>query len=291
MQTTPLIQIEKNVFAKLENALPTNSHKFRLAKAFFKDAISKKFSKIAVGTCGNYGRAIEYLSKVYGFNCKIFIPETYAMSSRQYSESSKSQIIVAGKTYEETVQISEQWCIQNPSYYDANCKAKNDYILKKAYKSLGYEIKNYFKNKIENLCIWLPIGNGTTFVSLYEYFRHYEFCPMFGVIGSLNNSSPIKSMLELKSVAIQANKKYHTIYNEPLINYEPVYNTNHLIEISKNNIIKEVSDNDLLEASKYLLSKNIKASTYGCASLAGFNYHRLNTNKLHNKKHVIIITG
>lgn len=291
MPSSPLVEIEKNIFLKLENYLTTNSHKFRLAQAFIEEAKKLNFKKITVGSCGNYGYAIAVLAKIHKIKFLIFVPKNYNNSSlKKLKTFASSSVVEEGYTYEEAVQHSIEFSKNNPSYYNANCVFKNNYILQKAYKGLSSEIEKYFKNNLTNLCIWLPIGNGTTFVSLVKTLpKNIKKSLLFGLVGSANNSSPIKSMLKSKPIYINPEKLTETIYNEPLVNYKPVYNTNELIMLAKNNIILEVTDSELVQASQDLKTKyGYKASPYGCAGFAGFLKRKKDFKQF---KHLIIITG
>lgn len=290
MQTSPLVKIEKNIFLKLENSLPTNSHKFRLAQAFIKEAKKLKFKKITVGSCGNYGYAIAFLARIHNLDFVIFVPKTFkSLSLKTLKKFAPNNIIQEGYTYEDAVKNSIEFSKNNPSYYNANCVSENNLILQKAYKELALEIKKYFQNNLTNVCIWLPVGNGTTFVSLFDTFSKDRTTPLFGLVGSANNSSPIKSILKNKPIYINPKKLTETVYNEPLVNYKPVYNTDKIIKLAKNNIVLEVTDSQLIEASHYLKTKyNCIASSYGCAGFAGFLKTKMDFTHF---KHLIIITG
>ena len=290
MSASPLVEIKKNVFLKLENYLPTNSHKFRLAQAFIKEAKKLNFKKITVGSCGNYGYAIAVLAKIHKIQFVIFVPKKYNnLSLKRLKTFAPDNVVEEGYTYEEAVQKSIEFSKNNPSYYNANCVSKNDYILQKAYKGLSSEIEKYFKNNLTNVCVWLPIGNGTTFVSLFRALSNDIKFSLFGLVGSANNSSPIKSILKNKPVYINPKKLTETIYNEPLVNYKPVYNTNQIIKLAKNNIILEATDSELVQASQDLKTKyGYKASPYGCAGFAGFLKRKKDLKQF---KHLIIITG
>lgn len=290
MPTSPLVEIKKNIFLKLENYLPTNCHKFRLAQAFIKEAKKLNFKKITVGSCGNYGYAIATLAKMHKIKFVIFVPKKYNnLSLKKLKTFAPNNVIEEGYTYEEAVQKSVEFSKNDPSYYNANCVPKNNYILEKAYEGLSSEIEKYFINNPTNVCVWLPIGNGTTFVSLFKTLSKDIKFSLFGLVGSNNNSSPIKSMLKNKPVYINPEELTETIYNEPLVNYKPVYNTNKLIRFAKNNIILEVTDSELIQASQDLKIKyGYNASPYGCAGFAGFLKRKKDLKQF---KHLIIITG
>lgn len=274
MNETPLIKIEDNVFLKMENLSESKSHKYRLAEKHIINAINLGYKKVTVGTCGNYGYSIFLLSKKFDIQTKIFI------TKNSYLKINDKNIEYCD-SYEDCVTESVIFSKKNKNYYDANCFGKHENISLTSYYDLARSIDVF-----PNMCLWIPVGNGITLTSIYRYFKSINKNIHYGIVGSENNSSPIKSMIKKSIVSIKKNEINISKLNQPLVNYEPVPNTNELIEIGKHNTICEVSDEEILRANVILKKYKIKTEEYGCAAYAGFN-------KIKNKKinNVIIITA
>jgi threonine synthase len=279
--STPTVKIKDNFYLKMENLCNTMSHKERLASIHINNALVLGYKNITVGSCGNYGFSIIKLARKNKLNVKIFIPQTF--KDNRFSKKDLDYIEFIGLSYEESVKNSINYAKDN-NYYDANCFSVNSEFSYKAYYGLAEEIETYFINNIQNICLWIPIGNGITFTSIFRYFNQKNIRIRYGIVGSLNNSSPIASMINKIPTPINLDNIKMSKYNRPLINYELVDNTQELIQISKNNWIVEVSDKEIYKAWTHIKTNQPS----GCAALAGFYQKEQIVQKYTN---VILITA
>lgn len=289
--TTPFIKLSKNVFLKMENMSKTLSHKERLAQKHIINAYNMKYKNITVGSCGNYGFSILQLASEYDLNAKIFIPNSFVNDKITYLKKHQfDNIRSVDYSYEDAVSASIKYADKEDSYYDANCFSTHSSVSYSSYYDLSIEIIEEFSFCVHNLCIWIPIGNGITLTSIYRYFSQNNINIRYGIVGSKNNSSPIQSMINKYPTRLNQYDIEASEYNEPLVNYEIVPNTLELIDISKNNFIFEVTDEDIKKAYKILTTKGIQnIQPYGCSALAGFlQYSKDTTIKYTN---VILITA
>lgn len=76
---TPLIKVNKRIFAKLEYKNPAGSTKDRVALQMIEDAEKqgelKSNSVVVEATSGNTGIGLAAVSQAKGYVCKIFMPE------------------------------------------------------------------------------------------------------------------------------------------------------------------------------------------------------------------------
>lgn len=273
-------------YLQLENLLPSGSHKYRLALAHINYAKKLGYNKITVGSCGNYARSMIYLCEQYNFFIDIFVPKNSYLLDNLNKKYSKLSIYYSDD-YESSVEDSMNYATLHTDYYDANGFGKYQYISYKAYDNLCESLMNAID--LNNFCLWIPIGNGIMLTSIYRYFSCYDLDIKYGIVSSLNNSSPLKSMIAKRPVDIDKNTIKISKDNQPLINYKTVINTNELIKISNNNLIVEVADQDIILAHK-ILSKHTLCNTYGCAAMAGYMKLKNETDTI-KMNHLIFITA
>ena len=76
---TPLIELDKGIFAKLESANPSGSIKDRMVKFMLEEAERKgelkKGYSVVEATSGNTGIALSLIGRLKGYKVKIFMPQ------------------------------------------------------------------------------------------------------------------------------------------------------------------------------------------------------------------------
>ena len=281
---TPIIRLSDNLYLKMENLCETMSHKERLATAHINNAIILGYKNITVASCGNYGFSVIKLARKNQLNAKVFIPEPFKDNIR-FTKKDYNDIKFLGLSYEESVKKSIEYAKNNTNYYDGNSFSINAECSYKAYYGLAEEIQQYFMNRIQDICLWIPVGNGITLTSIFRYFYNKHINIKYGIVGSSNNSSPILSMLNAKPTAIDFNNLTINKYNKPLVNYEIVENTKELIEISNDSFILEVSDKEIYTAWGKIKSKQPS----GCAALAGF--YKQNQELTQEYINIVLVTA
>lgn len=279
----------KNLYLKLENHNPTGTHKDRMALKVLRSAIENGFNGISVGTCGSYGLAIAWLCSIYKIECKIFIPECYRNSAIEKIWDYTNNINFVRGTYEDAVRESIIYC-NAYKYFDANPSGVNSELCFESYYQLADEIITEFPDV--NLTIWLPIGNATTFTGIYRRLSKLNFNPKYYLIASLNNSSIISSLHKEQIVGLNKRDLKENKYNEPLVSWLPPVNISELLEISSSSNLNlvEISDNELIEASKLLADyESIESPSYSCAGLAGLIRHQYSLSN--DDTHLVIVTS
>lgn len=279
----------RNLYVKLEKQNPTGTHKDRMALKVLRYAIENGFNGISVGTCGSYGLAIAWLSNIYKIECKIFIPESYRNSAIKKIWNYTSNINFIKGTYEDAVKESIRYC-NTFNYFDANPSGANSELCFESYYQMADEIINEFPDV--NLTIWLPIGNATTFTGLYRRLSNLNFNPKYYLMASLNNSSIISSLQKGQIIGLDYGELKENQFNEPLVSWIPPINISELLEISSSSILNlvEISDNELIEASKLLAEyESIESPSYSCAGLAGLIRNQYSLSN--DDTHLVIVTS
>ncbi len=286
---TRTIRFDESAFIKMENELPSGSHKHRLAESHIKNAKRLGKKKITVGSCGNYGYSIFMLAVENDMLAQVFLPaETHINRLCQVSHPSLK--IEFHGNYEESVEKSSRFALENPDYYDANCFGPNEGVSLDAYAPTADEIIERFSLRIPEVArtfrIWIPVGNGTTLASVHKRMISLGIQTTYGIVSSKGNSSPTRSMLEGRPIEIPSVDVRLSAYNQPLVNQKAVPNTLELIDIAKGNKVVEVEDHSIAEAKQALDAMSVKAQPQGCAALAAYL-----ENKDDKETHLVLITA
>ncbi|KAA3606260.1 MAG: pyridoxal-phosphate dependent enzyme [Calditrichaeota bacterium] len=287
----------RQLFVKTEGDNPTGTQKDRIAFAQVYDALRRDYGTISLATCGNYGSALALATNLAGIKCKIFIPESYHTVRVKEMESNGSEIIRLKGNYEEVVQKSSELAKEN-DWYDANPGGANTALQILAYSQIAFEIYDQLRDA-PKICA-VPISNGTLlagiyrgFVSLYKRGKTSRIPSMLGASSVRKN--PIVHSFNKgfeHCVDLEPEKIKETVFNEPLINWHSFDGEEALYAIrTSNGSAFNVSDNEMKNMSKYLLTKESKsilpASTAGLIGLL-----KLHTKaELEPDRYVAILTA
>lgn len=285
---TRIIRFDESASIKMENELPSGSHKHRLAKTHIENAKRLGKKEITVGSCGNYGYSIFMLAVKNDMLARIFLPKGTHMNKLCHISHPSLQIDFR-EGYEESVKESSRFALENPDFYDANCFGPNEGVSLDAYAPTADEIIEHFSLQRPEVArafrIWIPVGNGTTLASVHKRMNSLGIQINYGIVSSKGNSSPTRSMLEGTPTEIPSDDIRLSACNQPLVNKEAVPNTLELIDIAKGNKVVEVEDHSIAEAKQALDAMFVKAQPQGCAALAGYLQ-----NKDCRENHLILIT-
>lgn len=181
---TPLIEIEENIFAKMEGFNLTGSIKDRTALAMVeaaeKDGRLKKGVQIAEPTSGNTGIALAMISAIKGYELSVVIPETTSEEKKKMILTYGGRIIsVPNKKFREPV-IKELKEKEKRGEIVFLNQYENENNKKVHYEKTAEEILNQMEGKEINYFI-AGMGTGGTITGISKKLK--EHFPNIKIIG------------------------------------------------------------------------------------------------------------
>jgi len=167
-----LIDLNK-IYLKFEGGNPTGTMKDRATYACLRLAKRRGYKALAIASCGNFGASFVHLSRGFGIEAHVYIPEGYHTPRIREMEERGGIIHRALGTYEELVELSggeaerRGWFNANPGV-EENTVASMD-----AYSTISYEIFERLGEPPDVVSV--PVGNGTTIAGIHLGFKRlYE---------------------------------------------------------------------------------------------------------------------
>ena len=181
---TPLIEIEENIFDKMEGFNLTGSIKDRTALAMIeaaeKDGRLKKGVQIAEPTSGNTGIALAMISAIKGYELSVVIPETTSDEKKKMILTYGGRIIsVPNKKFREPV-IKELKEKERKGEIVFLNQYENENNKKVHYEKTAEEILNQMEGKEINYFV-AGIGTGGTITGVSKKLK--EHFPNIKIIG------------------------------------------------------------------------------------------------------------
>lgn len=265
---TPLIKLSNlapllgngslEIYVKWEGVNTTGTHKDRAAIEHVNNAKSRGYNAITVGTCGNYGVALSYYSRVSGIKSVIFVPANYRNTRVNEMLNYGAKVIRVNGTYEDAVKSSIEYARRNKAY-DANPGSINSEASIRAYSKISYEIVQELNGAPDAVSI--PVGNGTTLLGVFKgFYEMYErgIIPdvprLIGCTTLLGNQI-YRSWLagSCNLVDLSREDVFETEVNEPLVSYRSFDGEKALDAVYRSGgCMYAFSDTELLNASRIL---------------------------------------
>jgi len=163
-QTTPLIRLSgvsrklgNDVYAKLESANPTGSHKDRESLAMISDMLSGKVREAVIASTGNAAISLSALAPCEGLTVDVFVSNKISKERLNLISAFAPRLHIVKVDYDYTVHQSEVFA-DKMGFYDANpghnrCKPLGD-------SEIGSELIRQLKSKIPDYVV-VPTNNGT----------------------------------------------------------------------------------------------------------------------------------
>ncbi|MDJ0270869.1 MAG: PLP-dependent lyase/thiolase [Aigarchaeota archaeon] len=267
--TTPLIKLDRisrelglDVYAKLEYTQPTGSHKDRETLMMIQDAISRGYREIAIASTGNAAISLSFFSRINGLKCHVFARENIAGEKIELIKALGAELHLAGDSLREAFQTCIEYINQH-NIYDAN-PGRN---FKKIEGDSTISIEISYQLEEEPSHVIIPTNNGTLYVGIWLGFTKTKYRPK--LIGAI---APTTKLAD--SIA-----GFSKLDEQEL---------NKALNESKGTLI-EVSDDEILNATKQLYKENIPCEPASATTLAALQ--KLNKNQQPDKPAVLIITG
>lgn len=301
---TPLIRARRleeifnfsEIYLKYEGENETGTHKDRIARLQVERAAMLGYDTLTAGTCGNYGVALAYYSKMFGIRTVLFVPLSYRHARVGEMLRLGAEVVAIPSKYEEAVELSSRTAAER-GWYDASPGPKNRELNYSAYAQISREI--YAELGESPTAVAVPVGNGTTLAGIYHGFKmldkegHLNGIPVM-IAASTAYGNPIVTsfllglghILELSPAEVVETK-----LNEPLVSYKSYDGEDALQAIRETGgFAFPVTD-----AKMVRLSRLVKASE-GLdtlpASASALEALRLFLRvEPHNSKYVVVLTG
>lgn len=287
----------RQIYLKFEGGNPSGTQKDRIAFAQVEDALRRTYDHICFATCGNYGVAVAFAASLAGIKCHIFIPVNYHSPREKEMMSLGAILTKQGNDYEEAVEISSKFALEN-DYYDANPGGMNTTLQLKAYGQIAYEI--YDELRDAPALVAVPVSNGTTLAGIYrgfqQLYRRGKTSRIPRIIGgSSSKKNPIITSFKKGLTScedLEPSQIKESLINEPLINWHSIDGDMALDAIySSQGWAQDCSDRRMLEWSNSLKKNEglsvLPASTAGLVALIDYN----KKIALPGDRYVVLMTG
>lgn len=287
----------RQIYLKFEGGNPSGTQKDRISFAQCLDAIRRGYDAVTIATCGNYGVATAFASRLAGLRCHVVIPASYHTKRIQEMVQLGAEIIRVEGDYEAAVLASREFA-ERHEIYDANPGGINTPLQLKAYGEMAYEI--YDELRDAPAIVAAPVSNGSTLTGVYKGFtsllRRGKTSHMPRLIaGSTYQRNPIVISFNKgldKCIDLLPEKMTETPINEPLINWHSIDGEAALGALyDTNGAAFGLTDRTMLQLSKLLREKEglnvLPAATAGLGALIALN----KTTNLPGDRYVVILTA
>lgn len=164
---TPLIRIDKNLYAKADYYMPTLSFKDRGAAVLIAMAKKLNVKSVVADSSGNAGTAIAAYGARAGIKCNVFVPASTSDKKIKQIEAHGAEIHKIPGTREDTAKAAIDMVESTNMFYASHI-----------YNPLFWEgTKTYFYEVFEQRSgvmpdgFIIPVGNGTLLMGAYIAFK------------------------------------------------------------------------------------------------------------------------
>lgn len=268
---TPLIFIDKNVYAKADYYMPTLSFKDRGAAVLMAMAKKLGVKSVVADSSGNAGTAIAAFGARAGIQCNVFVPASTSDKKIKQIEAHGATIHKIPGTREDTAKAAIDMVEKTNLFYASHI-----------YNPLFWEgTKTYFYEVFEQLnCIMpaafvIPVGNGTLLLGAYIAFKELL---LWGLIDKMprilavqaENCAPILKAFNSGKDTVEACENIGTLA-EGIAIAAPARGSEILKAVKETNgDIIGVSEKGIEDARNMLAAKGIYVEITSAANYAGY---------------------
>ena len=258
---TPLLPlvIEGSCFyLKMEDRQPTGSFKDRGAKRLIGELAYLGIDRVAIDSAGNAGAAVAAYAAAAGMACRVYVPDDISAERvRQITAYGAEVVRVpngrmnAGSTLRAELG-SDYYAshVYNPLFADG-------------IKSMAHEIYHQLDDSVPDY-IFVPIGNGSLLLGLYQGFAELGRLPHFVGVQSTKCAPVVEAFHDLPETP-RKNTIAETIRVGAPQRLEDILKA---LRRSGGDAVA-VEDSDILKAAKKLNRRGIYAELTAAAALAG----------------------
>lgn len=279
---TPLLPLKigkLEFLLKLENLLPTGSFKDRGAYRLINELHHLGIKKVVLDSSGNAGASVAAYAAAANIDCTVYVPDDISNEKIAQIEAYGARIVkVANGRMKACTAAKENLGdayyashVYNPLFFEGMKS-----MAREMYQQLGNHIPDY---------IFIPVGNGTMLLGLYQGFMELGRLPHFVAVQSKKCAPLYEAYHELPAAS-----KKTTIAEAIRIEHPKRLKT--MVEAVRNSFgdVVAVDDKDILEAKKYLGSRGVYVEMTSAAALAGARKY-FQAGKPDNYQVIIPLTG
>ena len=254
----PLVIEGSRFYLKMEDRQPTGSFKDRGAKRLIGELAYLGIDRVAIDSAGNAGAAVAAYAAAAGMACRVYVPDDISAERvRQITAYGAEVVRVpngrmnAGSTLRAELG-SDYYAshVYNPLFADG-------------IKSMAHEIYHQLGDSVPDY-IFVPIGNGSLLLGLYQGFAELGRLPHFVGVQSTKCAPVVEAFHDLPETP-RKNTIAETIRVGAPQRLEDILKA---LRRSGGDAVA-VEDSDILKAAKKLNRRGIYAELTAAAALAG----------------------
>lgn len=254
----PLVIEGSRFYLKMEDRQPTGSFKDRGAKRLIGELAYLGIDRVAIDSAGNAGAAVAAYAAAAGMACRVYVPDDISAERvRQITAYGAEVVRVpngrmnAGSTLRAELG-SDYYAshVYNPLFADG-------------IKSMAYEIYHQLGDAVPDY-IFVPIGNGSLLLGLYQGFAELGRLPHFVGVQSTKCAPVVEAFHDLPETP-RKNTIAETIRVGAPQRLEDILKA---LRRSGGDAVA-VEDSDILKAAKKLNRRGLYAELTAAAALAG----------------------
>jgi len=270
MPNTPLIKID-NLYFKREDLNPTGSAKDRSLPLQIANLKRLGFTKAVISSTGNAAISAAYFCHQNQIELNVFLSPKVSPQKLQLVKQYPCNINLSLKSISDAIKFSKK----NNAFF---LRQSTDPIALDGYQMIATEIIDQLPQVTS---IFIPVGSGTTLLGISQKLP--PSVKIFAVQSAAN--CPIakifdQNFLEENQLLTDALSAKFITKKDQIISQIKKFNGSGLV----------INNQDILEANKFLRSKNISTSLEGALALAGY-FKTIKFNLNPGDYPVILLTG
>ncbi len=163
---TPVVQIDQDVWVKVDYMMPTLSFKDRGAAVLISIAREIGAKKIIQDSSGNAGNSIAAYASRVNIPCEIFVPKGTSDKKIKMIRSHGAKVHIVNGSREDTATAALNTAVNEDVFYASHVYNPFFYQGTKTY---AFEIFEQFAGRIPDNII-VPVGNGTLLLGVFYGF-------------------------------------------------------------------------------------------------------------------------
>ena len=258
---TPLLSLVIDgcrFYLKMEDRQPTGSFKDRGAKRLIGELAYLGIDHVAVDSAGNAGAAVAAYAAAAGMTCRVYVPDDIsAERAKQITAYGAEVVRVANGRMNASSTLRAEL---GSDYYASHVYNP---LFADGIKSMAHEIYHQLDDSVPDY-IFVPIGNGSLLLGLYQGFAELGRLPHFVGVQSTKCAPVVEVFHDLPETP-HKNTIAETIRVSAPPRMEDILKA---LRRSGGDAVA-VEDSDILKAAKTLNRRGVYAELTAAAGLAG----------------------